>query len=224
MKHFLIFVLLTALLCGCSAPQPAVVETQPAIQLPEPQTSATEPSTEAPTEATDPPIPQNTVTFQYCTEDLKEYAIITGIDPNGSTVWTYETPRLDMAQMVRVSDVGTWQDRYYFIEDRTVVALDLATGEVLWKNSDFIGAPAGQDAMYIDTDGTVYLCGYLGPDFYAISCDGVTLARTDSFDSNWFWPYKLEKADNGIVIYFEGSLDGYAEEDPNTVTVPLPLA
>lgn len=222
MKRIVIFCLLAALLSGCSVVTGKPEATQPpVVTLPEPQIAepeVTEPElTQAPTEAI-------TVTYEYLTEGGNEYAIVTGWTSDNSAAWVYETGHLPMAQMARVSDLGQWQNQYYIVEDGAVVALDVQTGDPLWENADFVGAPASSDAFLIDSDGTVYLCGFFGPDFFAVSADGATLKKIDSFDSDYFWAHKLEKQGDSIVVYFSGGPEGDMGPEAYSFSVDLPLA
>lgn len=220
MKRFIIFCLIALFLCGCTAPSTQQeVSEPPSVELPEPQIQLPE-ETEPPSE---PTVPVNTITYQYHTEDLQEYARIIAHDQDHNEVWVYETPRFDMAQLQRVSPIGSWNDRYYFVEDRAVVALDIATGEVLWKNSDFGGCPASTDAVAIDDNGAIYLCGYFGPDFFAVSADGNTLKKVDTFNTDYYWAHKLEKQDFAIVVYFSGGPEGDMGPEAYSVSVDLPL-
>lgn len=220
MKYFIMLCLTALLLCGCAAPssQPEVV-TRPPIELPEPQIALPE-ETDTPTV---PTAPVNTVTYQYHTEDLKEFARIIAHDQDHNEVWVYETPHLDMAQMQRVSPIGSWNDRYYFVEDGAVVALDIATGNVLWKNSDFGGCPASTDAVAIGDDGSVYLCGFFGPDFFAADTSGNTLRKTDSFNADYYWAHKLKMQDFAVIVYFSGGPEGDMGPEAYSVSVDLPL-
>jgi len=219
MKRFVLFCIIAVFLSGCAAPVAQPEPTVPAVELPKPQIALPE-ETEPPSE---PTVPVNTITYQYHTEDLKEYARIIAQDQDHNEVWVYETPHIDMAQLQRVSPIGSWNDRYYFVEDRAVVALDIATGEVLWKNSDFGGCPASTDAVAIDDDGTVYLCGYFGPDFFAVSADGNTLKKVDTFNADYYWAHKLEKQDFAILVYFSGGPEGDMGPEAHSVSVDLPL-
>lgn len=198
MKQILLPLLLVLLLLGCGTE-----ERTPETTLPPPI------STEAPTEALPPettaPV-QISVTFEHF-YDMDEYGILTATDGAGNVLWVYETEHY-AAQLDLVVDVGQWEDRYYLIDGGNLVALCLSDGTLLWRNTDFSGSPAGEDAMLIDTDGTVYLCGYFGPDFAAVSSQGVTLHLTDTLNSNYFWAYRLEKDGNTVTIYFSGGLKG----------------
>ena len=220
MKKILIFVLLAALLCGCSAPAAQPVPTEP----PAPSLPQDTPDEEVEC-AGIPDLPQasvNTVTYAYLTDGCtQEYARITAYDQAQNEVWVYETPHLDMAQLVRVAPIGSWQDRYYFVEDGAVVALDIATGEVLWKNSDFGGCPAGEEAVAIDGDGTVYLCGFFGPDFFAVNAEGTTLTKTDSLNADYYWAHKLVLQDSFVMVYFSGGPEGDMGPEAYSVVVDL---
>lgn len=60
---------------------------------------------------------------------------------------------------------------------------DGSGADQLWKNSDYAGRKTG--AAF--GDAAIYLCGQYGPDFYAVSYTGETLARIEQFDPGYYW-------------------------------------
>ena len=143
------------------------------------------------------------------TNTCVEQAVIEAVDSNGNTQWTFSTDTYELAQLHSVLEIGRTASQYYFCERGTIVALDVCTGEVLWRNDEFAGMPINEGACYVDTDGTIYLCGYLNPDFFAVDVNGKTLCRIHSFSPEYYWAYKLEKDKNALVIYLENGPNGY---------------
>ena len=141
----------------------------------------------------------------------REHAVIIATDSDGLPVWTVRTEQYDAAQLSAFADIGIWQDQYYYVERGKVVCLDLNTGSKKWENSDFQGSPA-QYCHIIKEDGTVYLSGYFGPDFYAIDCSGNTLGRVDQIDPAYYWPVSLNVAGDTVSIRMEGTPDGTEAE------------
>ncbi|MCD7866629.1 MAG: hypothetical protein LUG62_00140 [Clostridiales bacterium] len=155
--------------------------------------------------------PASEVTIEEVLVDSGSYvyqAVLTGHDSAGATVWTYTTESYYQAQLTAVYEIGIKDDTYYFVESGTVTALNLLTGEVLWKNSEFGGS--GGTCM---GENGIYLTGYLNPDFFAVSYSGETLKKIDVFDEQYFWSYNVEQKDeNTLWVYMEGSLnEGTAE-------------
>lgn len=137
--------------------------------------------------------------------DGEEYAIISGLNESGEVVWTYETEKYGVAQLERIFEIGVRENRYYFIEDGTVVVLNLSDGSVLWKNGDY--GSFGTDFAF-GKDGTLYLCGYLRPDFFAVDKDGKTLRRIQNFDQDYFWATKIEYQNNQVIVTLDHSPSG----------------
>jgi len=136
-------------------------------------------------------------------------ATVTGYDKDGGTVWTYKTPPMEDLMLDRVDDIGQKGSAYYFVEDGSVVALDVQTGNVLWRNGDFKGygsASAMGDA--------IYLCGFFGPDFYAISYDGKTLARIEQFHNDYMWAYKIDISGSYAIVHMSGGPNGDGIDQP----------
>lgn len=143
--------------------------------------------------------------FQRAYDNSKEYAVIVALDENDETVWQLETQQYDVAQLDSVTEIGLWNDRFYYVEGGKIVALDRESGEKLWENKEFQGRPAGKDACLILEDGTIVVTGYFGPDLTVVDKDGELLAYLDTYDTNIFWPYDVVMDNGVIVITFEGS-------------------
>lgn len=143
------------------------------------------------------------VNFERFYEGLYECAIITGIDSRGDTIWTYQTKYM-AADLDCVSEIGVRDDCYYFVEDGSVIAMNLSDGTVKWKNDSFVGSGT---AFAFGDDGSLYICGYYGPDFFAVDKDGNTINRIENFDSNYFWSYKMEYLVDQVRVTLEGSDD-----------------
>ena len=145
----------------------------------------------------------------------KQYATISGLDKTGATVWTYETGHYEAAQLDRVSEIGVNGTQYSFVEGGAVVTLRLSDGSLLWKNSEFAGSGTGVD---FGDDGTIYLCGYLGPDFFAVDANGKTLCRIESFSPDYGWAYDVEYDGDQVLVAMEMTPSGEHE----IISVSLP--
>jgi len=150
------------------------------------------------------------VNFQVFEEEGQEYARITATGDDGTTLWTVETNRYDQAQLYRVCEVGAcpWKQKYYYVDDGDVVALDLYTGSELWRYAGFDGTPVGKDAVYIDVAGTVYLCGYFGPDYFAIDTNGNVLDCIQQLHPDYYGAHKLIPGDGVMTVCLSGGPEG----------------
>lgn len=146
---------------------------------------------------------------------VDEYAVITGYDAAENTVWSFETPRFGVTEMISVVELGQRGDRYYYVENTTVVCLDVQTGTRLWENSDYAGRATG----FAFGDSALYLCGQYGPDFFAVSYTGETLARIEQFDPNYYWASEIELLGEQALVYLHGGTPNY--DDPMIFCVDL---
>lgn len=144
-----------------------------------------------------------------------EYAVITGYDAAENTVWSFETTRFGVTEMISVVELGQRGDRYYYVENTTVVCLDVQTGTRLWENSDYAGRATG----FAFGDSALYLCGQYGPDFFAVSYTGETLARIEQFDPNYYWASEIELRGEQALVYLHGGTPNY--DDPMIFCVDL---
>ena len=146
---------------------------------------------------------------------VDEYAVITGYDAAENTVWSFETPRFGVTEMISVVELGQRGDRYYYVENTTVVCLDVQTGTRLWEISDYAGRATG----FAFGDSALYLCGQYGPDFFAVSYTGETLARIEQFDPNYYWASEIELRGEQALVYLYGGTPNY--DDPMIFCVDL---
>lgn len=146
---------------------------------------------------------------------VDEYAVITGYDAAENTVWSFETPRFGVTEIISVVELGQRGDRYYYVENTTVVCLDVQTGTRLWENSDYAGRATG----FAFGDSALYLCGQYGPDFFAVSYTGETLARIEQFDPNYYWASEIELRGEQALVYLYGGTPNY--DDPMIFCVDL---
>lgn len=129
-----------------------------------------------------------------------EFAVVTGRDSDGNRVWNYVTENYEIGQADQVTEILQEDGVYYLCEGGTVVALELATGAVLWKNHEFGGSvPRG----CMDKKGTLYLCGYWGPDYFSIDKEGNTTGRIDCFDEAFYWANNIELVGDMVAVSLE---------------------
>ena len=230
-KTISLFCVAALLLAGCgkapaapvtespaeTAAVPAVTqapETTQAAEIPETTAAAIPETTE---EAVDLSPDAYQVAYSYMiTDNFYEYYTFQGLDPEGNLLWTRESTRSQGAQVCPVSPVGTMDGRFYYCDHGSLVALDVITGEVLWKNPDFDGSIGNMDAAMLDPNGFIYLCGYLGPELFIADTDGNTVRRIEDIDEDAYWAASVSQEGENLVIHLEGG-----SEDGTDVLVPM---
>ena len=148
------------------------------------------------------------VDFRRIEDDSNERGEITGISNEGSSVWKYITADYSRTELDRINDIGVFEGRYYFVEGGIVKALDLKDGSTIWSNEEFGGCAYG--SAFKD-DGTLFICGYYGPDLFVVDKDGKTLKKIDSFHKDYMWPHKLEILGDQLAITYSGTPSGTEE-------------
>lgn len=151
------------------------------------------------------------LTVNYNTNNTT-YAVVEG--KNGkNVVWSYRTSDYPSAQNACASEIGQKNGIYYFVEGGTVVALNVQSGSVVWKNDEFEGS-AVTSAF---TEDAIYICGALGPDLFIVDYNGKTISKKKSISSEYYWPSKIEV--NGDVIAITMSGSGSGLDVPKTLYV-----
>lgn len=148
----------------------------------------------------------------------KEFAVITASDDQGNTVWRHQTGKYlldDSQETNEVSAIGVSESFYYYVEGGTVVCLDVNDGSIQWINSDFGGALTSTSAFMGSQ--AIYLGGYNGPDFYAVTYRGKTLQTIDTLEDGFTHPQNI--TNDGDYVY-----EDLTDENGNTVnfTIYLP--
>lgn len=158
--------------------------------------------------------PAGSVSFSHEADGDKEYAVITGKDDKGDELWTVETDAYGISQLDRVQALAIIGDHYCYIEDGDVVALDLTDGSEVWRNTEFSGALGGYT---FDEDGTIYLCGYFGPDLFVVNKDGETVKCIAQLKDGYIWPYDIRFTDEGDLLLTYEQVGESADE--GTITI-----
>ena len=147
---------------------------------------------------------RNSIEVSMSTQESEYLAsAVISAHSDGHTLWTHTTGEYELAELERITEIGTFGNQYLYVEDRSVVALDVNTGAVRWKNDDFGGAGT---AYCMGGNGVLYLCGYYYPVFFAVDMNGNTLKRIKSFSDHYWWPYDIQRVDeNHVFVRMEGS-------------------
>lgn len=198
------------LLCGCIYVQPQerpdnTEETTQPVQTAEPVQTTAPAQTSAPTE---PVEVVDQVVFAHCYTDSQESATLTAWGYDGSTVWSYTSAAYPIGQLDAVSDIGADHGMYYIVENGTILAFDFHTGELLWQNGDFGGSPANLNSCVFDGQGNLYICGFFGPDVFAVDPEGNTIAHVPELDSRYYWAYGISLRENWLTVMLDGGPSG----------------
>ena len=144
------------------------------------------------------------VQFDRKIDGNKESATIEAVNENGKFVWKYETQKYDCCMLDRISEVGIRNEKYYLVEDGTIITFDLRNGNVIWKNSDF----GGECSSYVfDDNDNLYMCGYDAPDFYAVDKSGNTLTKIDCFSDAFGGAYEINYLGDNVSVKLEIGYD-----------------
>ena len=117
---------------------------------------------------------------------------IRGLSAGGKTVWERVFSTDYRTELRLIEEIGLWQDRYFFNNHGIVTCLRLEDGATLWENREFGGASIS--SLIDPRSGNIYLCGWYGPDFFALDADGNTLADYRGVSEEFFWPGELRWA------------------------------
>ena len=151
------------------------------------------------------------ISFDYqIKEDTgEEYGILRATGSQG-TFWSYETVKCELGECSQIEELASPDGMVYLNEGGTIVALETATGNILWANTDYQGSGS---ICNVDEKGYVYLASHNGPALMIIDSNGNTIHRADSY-GDYFWPYCIILDENKLTI-------GFDSEENASVTVNL---
>lgn len=140
-------------------------------------------------------------------------------DATGTAVWAYSTyssvtTELDMTEAFMA---GTDWDRTVMIYNTHIglTAVDAETGEIRWTLSREQVSLGASITYAVDDFGSMYICGYYGPDPVAIGADGTLLWASSVENPDVFWPYEIRVVEGGIVVCYDSlsqtSVNGHYE-------------
>lgn len=145
----------------------------------------------------------STVTVDSMLDNLgNAHAVFTGISPQGEAVWTYSTGSYPQTELDVINDIGSYNGNYYLVENGSIHVLNITDGSARWINNDFGGSAS---CSVFDDNGTLYICGYYGPDLFIVDANGNTIQDIDSFDSEYYWPYQIAYQGTQVAITFKGT-------------------
>ena len=134
---------------------------------------------------------------------ISPYITITGYDTEENVVWNiteYTGPNVGPRPTVTV--IGVLSDRYYYANNDNIVALDLATGTEIWRNTE-LGSNSVSTPMFTD-EGILFLCGWDTDLFGVDVTSGRTVVKIVTLDPNAIGgPYIENITDEYIEIGYE---------------------
>ena len=147
-------------------------------------------------------------------ENLKEKAVISGLNMAGGTVWTYVTKEDFIGQVDSLTEIDNFDGKYIFVAFGDVICLDVATGKELWVNHDFKGH--GISWTTNPSADTLYMCGYFGPSLFVMDINsGKTINRVTNKNDDFYWAYEIKYvSDNRVDVTYESN-ETVKSFDPN---------
>ena len=136
-----------------------------------------------------------------------ELLLVGRFDASGSEAWAYSafTSEITELNATEAFVAGSEWDRLVMIYNSHVglAAIDAETGEIRWTLGNDVVHLGASITYAVDDFGTMYICGYYGPDPVAIGMDGTVLWQSDVEDSNVFWPYEIRVVEGGIITCYD---------------------
>ena len=141
-------------------------------------------------------------------ENDLESMLVYALDEKGETRWSFRTEPCPLTELDATAAFlgGTTNEpraMVYSAQDG-LVALDAATGDVVWTLSEHLG---GGLSCAVAPDGTMYIGGFYGPDPVAIDVDGNVLWRADCGSDDIYWLYEIELRGSDIAAHYDAFPD-----------------
>lgn len=140
-------------------------------------------------------------------DDASEQGVIICKDENGNVCWTFESEKVPMTELDQVAEIGVTGYGYLVLIEGKIVCFNKTNQlepEILWENSDFMGA---SPSFTFDQNDNLYICGYYGPYLMKVHPDGTTEFKVEYLEEygDCYWPYELVYENNTVKIRFESN-------------------
>lgn len=141
----------------------------------------------------------------------EQYAEI-GYLENGKTVWSATTNAYPMAMIDSISDCYVNGDVLYYVEGRTLKAVELKSGQLIWASD----VECGTSGIIFDKYGNIYNHGFFGPDLVVLNKDGALLYEDRSEAYGRTHNYRIE----GDTLFFDCEYDSvYGDESTRSLNI-----
>ena len=142
----------------------------------------------------------------YVFDSDGEMYVLSAYNEDGANIWNREV-RCSYTTELQLVDAffGGTEDKplvIAFSADTGLTALDFYTGAAIWNIPDSTLSLGGSISHAVDSNGTIYIGGFYGPDPLAISADGEVLWQTD-FKGVYYWLHTIEAYDDHLICYFD---------------------
>lgn len=138
--------------------------------------------------------------------DGSEKLTVVGYDASGAEKWRYLTDGGEPTELSMTDAFigGTADDPrvMVFNAQEGLYSLNLYTGEVVWLLKDGDVNLGASISHAVDGDGSLYVCGYYGPDPVCIEHDGRVRWQSTSGSNDIYWPYEITLEDRGVVTRY----------------------
>lgn len=135
-----------------------------------------------------------------------ETLTVTASASNGPELWTVTTGT-DYITELTATDAfigGAADDPRVMLYNASegLSCLELDTGRVIWQLPEAEIHLGASLSHAVDGDGTMYICGYYGPDPVCVDVDGHVIWQSSAGSDDIYWPYEITIEDNGIVTRY----------------------
>lgn len=142
--------------------------------------------------------------------EYAEKAIIVGLDADDNPIWTHlSSVKYDGYQLDQLDRLGYINNRYYYVDEGTLVILDAATGEIIRKTPDFGDGCTDYD---ISGNGRIYSCCYLHKPFTETDLDGNVLKTFESFGEEYSWATEIDVRDGYAYVKLSLGPEPYPQD------------
>lgn len=138
-----------------------------------------------------------------CSDEEKPRMKIQGIDRKGEQVWEHVAEGQMWTELDLITEIGVYNELYYFVHNGNVVTLDIATGDLVWKSESSCGAG---NSFIFDENYNLYITGFYGPDLLAMDKNGKTIFVLEDINE-YCWPYNLRFLDDVLCISFDSEVE-----------------
>ncbi|MEA1974173.1 MAG: PQQ-binding-like beta-propeller repeat protein [Bacillota bacterium] len=122
-------------------------------------------------------------------------------DNNNNIIWDVSWGELQVTELPVYSPVAVVKDKIYIVVSGELNALDINTGQVLWK-SVFVGLQSHPPR--VSEDGHIYVTGIYGPFLTSINKEGIVEWQVEL--EEMAWSFDVAICNNYILVEWSGGI------------------
>ena len=143
--------------------------------------------------------------------DDRQNLTVSVFDEDGESLWGMRTDSYATELDTVDAFIGGTADAprlMVYTSESGLDCYELRTGETVWTLPEAEVHLGASLQHAVEADGTMYICGYYGPDPVCIDVNGQVRWQSDVGSDDIYWPYEIDLTDEGVATHYDVMNEG----------------